>query len=247
VTIRSTFLKALDEKVMDQMKFRPSPKSASALVGALLLSLFVIACSDNNASPEASSNGHANHAVSSPEPSAFHDGMRMLWEDHVTWTRLAIVSLATDLPDTNATVERLLQNQVDIGNAVKPYYGDAAGEQLTALLKDHILVAAEIINAAKTGDIQAVDAAKARWYVNGDDIGAFLSSANPGVWSDAEMKSMMREHLDLTLSSAVNYLTGDYPASVADYDEIHRQILHMADMLSDGIVSQFPERFAVSR
>ena len=137
-----------------------------------------------------------------------------------------------------------------------PDYADVTSEEVhrkyeelwtAPLSRKSGLTVVEIINAAKTGDIQTVDAAKARWYVNGDDIGAFLSSANPGVWSDAEMKSMMREHLDLTLSSAVNYLTGDYPASVADYDEIHRQILHMADMLSDGIVSQFPEKFAFSR
>jgi hypothetical protein len=168
------------------------------------------------------------------QSSAFHDGMRMLWEDHITWTRLAIVSLATNLPDTNSTVERLLQNQVDIGNAVKPYYGDAAGDQLAALLKDHIVLAAELINAAKTGDSSAVEQAKALWYVNGDEIGAFLSSANPTRWSDAEMKSMMREHLDLTLNEAVHYLTGDYQASVADYDEIHRQILLMAFAVSGG-------------
>jgi hypothetical protein len=171
--------------------------------------------------------------------------MRVLWEDHITWTRLAIVSLAANLPDSDSTVQRLLQNQVDIGNAVKPYYGDAAGNQLTALLKDHIVLAAQLINAAKAGDQSAVEQAKARWYGNGDEIGAFLSSANPKQWSDAEMKSMMREHLDLTLNAAVHYLSGDYHASVADYDEIHRQILHMADMLSDGILSQFPERFSV--
>jgi hypothetical protein len=208
--------------------------------------LLLLACSDSETGPGDASNDHADHQAAAAQPSAFHDGMRALWEDHIAWTRLAIVSLAATLPDTDATVERLLQNQVDIGDAVKPFYGEAAGDQLTALLKDHIVLAADVISAAKAGDSSAVDQAKARWYVNGDDIGAFLSSANPDRWSDAEMKSMMRDHLDLTLNEAVHYLTGDYQASVADYDEIHRQILHMADMLSDGIVSQFPERFAVS-
>ena len=58
--------------------------------------------------------------------------MRKLWEDHVTWTRLAIISLESGSPDTNATVARLLRNQTDIGNAIKPFYGNAAGNTLTA-------------------------------------------------------------------------------------------------------------------
>jgi hypothetical protein len=75
--------------------------------------------------------------------------MRKLWEDHVTWTRLYIVSAVAGLPDAGATAERLLQNQTDIGNAIKPFYGEAAGERLTALLRPHILIAAELVTAAK--------------------------------------------------------------------------------------------------
>ena len=174
---------------------------------------------------------------------AFHDDMRRLWEDHITWTRLVIVSLANDLPDTETTVGRLLQNQDDIGNAVKPFYGEAAGEQLTALLTDHILIAAEVVQAARAGDTAAFDEALARWYENADDIAGFLNAANPNSWPLDEMKMMMREHLDLTLQEAGAYLGGDFAGSVAAYDEVHIQALHMADMLSEGIIRQFPRRF----
>jgi hypothetical protein len=169
--------------------------------------------------------------------------MRKLWEDHITWTRLTIVSLSNDLPDTGPTVQRLLQNQDDIGDAIKPFYGDAAGEQLSALLRDHILIAAEIIQAAKAGDTSAQNDAIGRWYANADAIAVFLNSANPENWPLDEMKAMMREHLDLTLQEAVAYLTGDHAASVAAYDQIHLQALDMADMLSDGIIRQFPQKF----
>lgn len=177
------------------------------------------------------------------DEATFHDGMRQLWEDHITWTRLVIVSIANDLPDTGPTVQRLLQNQQDIGDAIKPFYGDAAGEQLSALLTDHILIAADILNAAKAGDTAAQDEAIARWYANADDIAEFLHAANPEQWPLEEMKKMMREHLDLTLDEAVAYLQGDHEASIAAYDEIHHQILHMADMLSEGIISQSPKSF----
>ena len=174
---------------------------------------------------------------------AFHDAMRKLWEDHITWTRLVIVSLANDLPDSGPTVQRLLQNQDDIGDAIKPFYGDAAGEQLSALLRDHITIAAEILQAAKNNDTTALNDAIARWYANADDIAVFLNSANPENWPLDEMKAMMREHLDLTLQEAVAYLHGDHAGSIAAYDQIHLQALHMADMLSDGILKQFPNKF----
>lgn len=174
---------------------------------------------------------------------AFHDAMRKLWEDHVTWTRFVIVSVANDLPDSGPTVQRLLQNQDDIGNAIKPFYGEAAGEQLSALLRDHILIAAEILQAAKNEDTAALEDAIERWYENADEIAEFLNSANPRHWPLEEMRAMMREHLDLTLQEAVDYLNGDHAASIARYDEIHIQALHMADMLSDGIIRQFPQKF----
>ena len=174
---------------------------------------------------------------------AFHDGMRKLWEDHITWTRLAIVSLAHDLPDLPATQARLLRNQVDIGNAIKPYYGPAAGDRLSALLKEHIVAAVALLQAAKAGDQNLIKQRSAAWYANGDQIADFLHSANPRNWPQKAMRQMMKEHLDQTLSEALNRLTGKYAADLRDYDEIHHHILEMADTLSAGIIKQFPRRF----
>ena len=178
---------------------------------------------------------------------AFHDAMRKLWEDHITWTRMVIVGFFADpdttLPDLNASVDRLLQNQTDIGNAIKPFYGDAAGDQLTELLRQHILIAAEILQAAKSGDTAALNDASTRWYANADDIAVFLNTANPENWPLDEMKAMMRDHLDLTLQEAVTYLNGDFTGSVAAYERVHLEILEMADMLSEGIIRQFPQKF----
>jgi hypothetical protein len=174
---------------------------------------------------------------------AFHDGMRKLWEDHITWTRLAIVSFAHDLPDLPATEARLLRNQTDIGNAVKPYYGAAAGNRLTALLKDHILGAVALLQAAKSGDPAQIAARKAEWYANGREVADFLHGANPRNWPQREMREMMKAHLDETLQEAVDRLGGKYEADIRDYEHVHRHILKMADMLSTGIMKQFPRRF----
>ena len=173
----------------------------------------------------------------------FRNQMRKLWEDHIVWTRMFIVGSVAGLEDANTAAGRLLANQDDIGDAVKPYYGDVAGEQLSTLLRDHILIAADLLTAAKNGDSGGVEEANARWNDNANEIADFLSAANPRNWPQAEMRDMMADHLEWTLAEAVARLNADWDADVAAYDRIHRDILHMADMLSIGIIKQFPGRF----
>jgi len=197
------------------------------------------------------SNGHVAHAhdtaasesAVTQKQLALHDGMRVLWEDHVTWTRLAVISLVAGTPDTEATVGRLLENQADIGNAIKPFYGRAAGNALTAELRKHILIAADLIAAAKAGDQAKVAAEQARWQANADDIAALLSKANPRHWKRGAVRAMLTMHLRLTTEEVVARLQGRWAADVAAYDRIHRHALGMADTLSAGIVAQFPKRF----
>jgi hypothetical protein len=181
--------------------------------------------------------------VDSPA-SALHDTMRKLWIDHVAWTRMYIISAAAGLPDAKPTTDRLLQNQVDIGNAVAGYYGAEAGTKLTALLKDHILQAAELVTASKAGDQAKAADAKTRWYKNADQIAEFLAGANPKHWPVATLKNAMKTHLDQTLEEASDRISGKYDEDIKDYDEIVAHILTMADLLSSGIVKQFPEKFA---
>jgi hypothetical protein len=169
--------------------------------------------------------------------------MRRLWEEHIAWTRLFIVSFAAGLPDLTPTTQRLLRNQVDIGNAIMPFYGQAAGVKLTTLLRQHILGAATLLEAAKAGNTAKVAQSKSAWYANANEIASFLHTANPQHWQLDAMKQMMRRHLDLTLKESVARLQGKYSADIAAYDRVETEILGMADMLTAGIVAQFPQRF----
>lgn len=169
--------------------------------------------------------------------------MRKLWEDHITWTRMFLVSAAYDNKDLDNVTQRLLKNQEDIGNAIKPYYGEEAGNKLTALLKTHITTAADLVIAAKKGDSAAQTKANDAWYANANEIADFLSTANPDNWPIDQTRAEMREHLDLTKQEAVDILGDKIDAGIADYDKVHEQILKMADMLTGGIVKQFPDRF----
>lgn len=212
----------------------------AASVLAVAISAFAPPATLQHATPAT----HEPVATQAPlDRAEFHDTMRRLWEDHVTWTRLYIVSALAGLPDAEATAERLLQNQTDLGNAIKPFYGDAAGDRLTALLKPHILIAAELVTAAKAGKSADVTSASTRWYENANEIADFLSAANVKHWPQATMRAEMRHHLDLTLEEAQARLRGDWKADIAAYDKVHHHILGMADVLSKGIVSQFPKRF----
>ncbi len=227
---------------MNTRTYRPLPLAVTTFI-ALFAALVALAVSDGH---DAAAHNQANHAATqaiSPKEVAFRQDMRKLWEDHVTWTRLAVISLTTDAPDTKDTVGRLLANQTDIGNAVKPFYGAKASRALTRLLREHILIAADLIAAAKSGDSAKVSAEQARWNANADEIASLLSAANPRFWKLPAMKAMMRSHLRLTTNEVVARLQANWAADVRAYDRIHVQILHMADMLSDGLVGQFPGRF----
>ena len=173
---------------------------------------------------------------------ALHD----LWVEHVVWTRQYIVAAAADGADTSFAAERLLQNQEQIGDAIKPFYGDEAGNQLTALLKDHILVAVDLLETAKAGDAEKVAEIEEKWYDNGDDIATFLSEANPN-WTKEDMVSMINEHLALTKTEAVARLTGDYATDVETFDAVYVHAVTMADQFTIGIVKQFEDRFEVDR
>ncbi len=183
-----------------------------------------------------------------PQQVAFHDQMRKLWEDHVTWTRLTIVSAVGGangeaLPDTVPTLGRLQRNQDDIGAAIVPYFGQAAGDQLAALLHEHISGAVTLVLAAKAGDTAGVEAAKTAWYANGQEIADFLAAANPRFWPQDTMREAMQMHLDQTLKEAVDHLQGNYADDIDDYEQAHQHILAMADLLSSGIIRAFPDKF----
>jgi hypothetical protein len=169
------------------------------------------------------------------------EGMRRLWTDHVVWTRGYIVAAVANDPSASAQSARLLRNQEDIGNAIKPFYGADAGNKLTALLKDHIMIAVDLVNAAKAGDNTKVADADRRWHDNARDIATFLSGANPN-WSRDALLMMLNEHLTLTTQEATARIEKRWTDDANTFDKILTQAIHMADELAAGIVKQFPSK-----
>lgn len=174
---------------------------------------------------------------------ALKTAMRRLWSDHVIWTREYVVAAIKETPDKDAAAGRLLRNQEDIGNAIVPLYGDDAGKGLTDLLKQHILIAVDLIEAAKAGDEARFQTEDEKWSRNVDEIATFLSSANPN-WPKNDVLDLLNLHLSLTKGEVVARLQQEWEKDVEAFDEIFTEILTVADALSDGIIKQFPERYA---
>lgn len=170
------------------------------------------------------------------------DAMRKLWEDHITYTRNYIISALADLEDVDAAAGRLLKNQDDIGDAIKQYYGEESGKRLANLLRGHIVIATEVVKAAKMGNNEDLDKASKKWNSNADEIAVFLSGSNPN-WAKKDLTEMLYKHLELTTGEVVSRLKKDWPADIGYYDSGHTHMLMFADVLTDGIVKQFPDKF----
>lgn len=183
-----------------------------------------------------------NAPSSSTAVSSLNTALRKLWSDHVFWTRDYIIAAVADSPDAKAASERLLKNQEDLGNAVAKYYGKDAGNKLTDLLKQHILISVDVVAAAKANDKAKLEESDKRWHQNADEIAVFLSSANPN-WPKKDMQDMMYDHLKLTTDEAVARIKKDWQGDIAAFDKVYDQILAMADGLTDGIAKQFPDKF----
>ncbi len=177
------------------------------------------------------------------ETYSLRTALRRLWTDHVVWTRSYVVAAVADMPDAGAAAERLLKNQEDIGAAVVPFYGKDAGDALTTLLKQHIMIAVELIGAAKAGDTTRFEEQDNLWTKNAEDIAELLSGANPN-WVKDDVVDILGIHLKLTKDEAVARMEGKWEADIEAFDQILTEILTLSDILADGIVKQFPDRFA---
>jgi hypothetical protein len=216
------------------------------LVAALVaIAMTAAACGSSGndkktAAPSSSSTSTAaNKRVDSLE---LHAAMRKAWADHMQWTYATVDAFFHDQKSLDPTLQRLLANQDDIGNAIKPFYGAAAGAQLTELLRTHINQAVPVLKAAQSGDQAALKKAQDDWYANAQQIADFLTKANPDNWPASATGPALKMHIDQTTAYSVDLLKGDYPAAIADYGKAFDHMMEVADILANGIAKQFPDK-----
>ena len=168
--------------------------------------------------------------------------MRLLWEQHIAWTRMTIISLTFHLPDVNFVVTRLLRNAIDMGHSLRPFYGNEIANHYGNLIKEHLVIAADLVKAAIAGNQKSAADLEKKWYANGDEITEFWSQLNPFIGKEV-FRKMFYEHLALTKTEAVSMITKDFKADVEVFDKIETEALEMADAISDAIIKQFPGMF----
>ncbi|SFE93188.1 hypothetical protein SAMN04487969_109176 [Paenibacillus algorifonticola] len=170
--------------------------------------------------------------------------LRALWVQHVYWTRLTVNSIVDRLADEQATTARLLRNSTDFAAALEPFYGRAIAARFAELLREHLVIAAELVKALQAGNSSAAADAQRRWYMNAEAIADFLSRINP-YWSKEEWKRMLDEHLRLLTDEVAARLAKNYEQNVALNDQIEPQAMGMADVMTNGIIQQFPSLFSI--
>lgn len=207
----------------------------------VLLVIFLFGYSAVKGNPESKENAIANSAAAFSGDVELNAQMVDLWEQHVAWNRNVMLCIVDELPGTELAIERLQQNKTEIGNALKPFYGNEAGDELTALLQAHVRISVEVMQFAKEEKQVELQEANDRWYANADAIASFLADIN-SYWATDKIQLIIKDQLRFTTTQAVCRINKDYPADIIAYDKAHTDVLLMAEIFANGIANQFPEK-----
>lgn len=161
---------------------------------------------------------------------------RKLWSEHAIYTKFYIISVLADIPDAQLLANRLLQNQVDIGNFLKQFIGKVRGNKVAELLQEHILAAAGAINAVKSGNQRAIESAVNKVFQNSRKVSKFLSSLNPEKLPFSVVLEHFNEHNQFVIDMTVARSQGEFAKDIKLFDLYYAQILEFADLLLNGVI-----------
>ncbi len=217
------------------MKYRNLRNVFAVAAVLVLVSTFGVSAMGNHDSADA--------RAAKASATMYQDQWRLIWEDHVTWTRIVIIGVLDGLNSSavgNYT-ERLLQNAGDMGALISPFYGKVAGNEFGDLITTHLVQAAGILETLKSGG-DPTDQLTA-WYQNAHNTSVFMNKLNPINWKLPETGKMWKEHLDATVNETLSNLNHDWNAEVLAYNRIVALAMHMADFISVGVIKQMPQMF----
>ena len=168
--------------------------------------------------------------------------MNLVWEQHIMWTRMLLISIAENLKDLDATQARLLRNPKDIADVFRRFYGIAVANRIQQLLTEHLVIGKDLIVALKNKNQEEATKLNTKWYQNADEMAEAFSSINP-FYPREEIRNMLYEHLRLTTNQVNNRLQGNYAEDINSYDMVQKEILRMSQLFVNGIVRQFQNLF----
>lgn len=218
-------------------------KKASTFIALILATSIIIAQHTDPSTTHKADSKKSIHLTKNTAYLQLNQAMRKLWSDHMHWTLATVDAFFNEPKQLEVKLDRLLQNQKEIGAAIIPFYSQAAGDKLAKLLTEHIMGAVPVLKAAQINDTTALNKSLADWYKNANDIALFLSSANPKNWPQSATAPALKMHITQTTEYAVNILKGEYSSSLKGFETALNHMLMLADILTDGIAKQFPGKF----
>lgn len=135
-----------------------------------------------------------------------------------------------------------MQNPRDFEMALRTFYGDDNAAALSQLMMNQLTIATDLVNAMMNADTEAQANAERRWNDNVEEMASFLNGINSN-WAEADLRNMFQSNLDLLKQLVSDMMARDFEASNATFANIERQAMEMADMMTQGIVRQFPQYF----
>lgn len=169
--------------------------------------------------------------------------MRLLWSQHVYWTRMLLISIAERLKDQTAVTNRLMQNPADIANLFADYYNSDTAKTIQQLLTEHLQIGGSLITAMRDRQMAMANELNRQWYINADKMADAFSNINP-YYNREDIRKMLYDHLDLTKQEVSARLAGDYPADIEAFNEVEQEAMSMADTFTSGLINQFPQKFS---
>lgn len=194
--------------------------------------------SGDNAGNSGSNAGGANMPQEPMEMmQSLQERMRLAWLSHVYWTRMYLMSVASDGKDQQETEERLLETADEIVDVFASRLPVNVVRQLRNLLIEHIEIGGEIIQALKTGNMENYDGLVKEWYSNANQIATLLGEQNP-FFAGRDTRNMLLNHLDLTREEIEHQVNGEYEQSIDVFRDVEQQALAMADYFARGLLAR---------
>lgn len=203
----------------------------------LLLSLFMF-------TQLSFTNGNPQKLTQGINKCDFRAEMRKLWEDHITWMRSYLHDRTTNAPSLQATTERLMKNQRDLGESVRDFFDEQSSETVTNFLLTHITIMGNLAQDLKKKDLSTFASDRQKLFQNANQLAEFLNKLNPENWPLEVVTFFLQDHLTLLLRWLESHVNADWTTSIEVYEKLHEEILQISDAYAYGIAKKFPEKFA---
>jgi hypothetical protein len=171
--------------------------------------------------------------------------MQRLWADHAMWARQYIIAAVDERPEAPEAAARWLRVGDDIGRELEQHYPRRTARRVAKLLRQHVMVAVDLIDAARNVDkVKCMDIDDV-WWNNGEDLVDELCARNEA-WSRAELLAQWDAMRQQTKDVLAARLEQNFDKDVDAFDQMLTTTTNFADTIADGILRQFADKFAAA-